>query len=387
MSVMKLRGKINFPANVTGTGGLQVVKTNGIWTISPSWDDLELIETLSDPETKEIWARDPATDIFYRISVDAFIDSLPDGPAGPTGAAGATSGIQQVYSTTTADADPGAGIFRLNNATPASATAAYLDNLDAGGATVSSIIDVWDDSTNTTKGFLRIEKSSDPTKWAQFTVTGSVVDGTGYRKLTLSAGAGSGAFTDGDTFSLSFFRSGDAGTNGAVAISGTPTINQFANWTDATTIKGTSITGLVKGNGASAPAAAVAGTDYVAPGTATAFTAQQYFTLATITDAGNLSWIFPGAQKAKVTLGGNRIMLGTTGAVEGATYSLWVFQDATGSRTITWTTVGSGSFDFGALGAPTLTTTASRADLLTFEAVTIAGTLRLRFSGIVRGFA
>lgn len=56
------------------------------------------------------------------------------------------------------------------------------------------------------------------------------------------------------------------GTNGAVAVSGTPTVNQFANWTDATTLKGTSITGLVKGNGASAPTAAISGTDY-APAT------------------------------------------------------------------------------------------------------------------------
>lgn len=334
------------------------------------------------------------------------------GATGATGTTGPTSGIRQTYSSTTADADPGAGTFRLNNATPASATAAYLDNVDAGGSTVSGIFDLWDDSTTTTKGFVRFEKSSDPTIWAQFSVTGSVVDGTGYRKLTLSSGSGSGAFTNGDTFSISFFRSGDAGTNGAVAVSGTPTVNQFANWVDATTVKGTSITGLVKGNGASAPAAAVAGTDYCAatsgstvlkgssgnttaatagtdfvrPDTASSFTAQQYFALATITDAANLAWTVSTGQKAKVTLGGNRTMNAVTGAVEGATYSLWVVQDATGSRTISWTTTGAGSFDFGAAGAPTLTTTASKADLLTFEAFSIGGTLKLRFSGIMRAF-
>lgn len=133
---------------------------------------------------------------------------------GDTGAAGSAQGIRQAYSTTTADADPGNGVFRLNHATPASATAAYLDNLDAGGATVSGIFDLFDDSTATTKGVIRFQKTTDPAVWAQFAVTGSVVDGTGYRKLTLSGGAGSGAFTNSDSFSITFFRSGDNGANG-----------------------------------------------------------------------------------------------------------------------------------------------------------------------------
>lgn len=139
------------------------------------------------------------------------------GARGATGAAGATgntSGIRQAYSSTTTDADPGAGTFRLNNATPASATAAYLDNVEAGGATVSTIFDLWDDSGSTVRGFVRFEKSTDATVWAQFQVTGTVVDGTGYRKLTLANGAGSGAFTNTDTFSITFFRTGDPGAIG-----------------------------------------------------------------------------------------------------------------------------------------------------------------------------
>lgn len=233
---------------------------------------------------------------------------------------------------------------------------------------------------------------------------------------------------------------GPTGPSGAVGVSGTPTVNQFTTFTNATTIQGTSLTGLVKGNGASAPTAAVsatdyapattgtailkassggfanavsgtdyqapigtisgiakgnganlltaatAGTDYVSPTVATAFSAQQYFTIATITDAANLAWTVSSGQKGKVTLGGNRTMNAVTGGVEGATYSLWVLQDATGSRTISWTTTGSGSFDFGTAGAPTLTTTASRGDLLTFEAISLNGTFKLRFIGIMRGF-
>jgi hypothetical protein len=166
------------------------------------------------------------------------------GARGATGATGPTSGIKQAYSTTTTDTDPGAGIFQLNNATPASATAAYLDNLDSGGATVSTIFDLWDDSTTTTKGFVRFEKSSDPTIWAQFAVTGSVVDGTGYRKLTLTSGAGSGAFTNADAFSITFFRSGDKGADGAIAGSTGATDNAIlrADGTGGATLQNSAVT-------------------------------------------------------------------------------------------------------------------------------------------------
>lgn len=266
-------------------------------------------------------------------------------------------------------------------------------------------------------------------------ISGTITVGT---VTTLSPGASATVVNVG-TASAAILNFGiPQGTSGTLGASGTPTIGQFGVWTNATTQKGVSITGLVKGNGASDPTAAVAGTDYcaattgsailkaasgsttaatagtdycaatsgssvlkgasgntaaatagtdfVAPATATAFTAQQYYTLSTITDAANLVWTVSTGQKAKVTLGGNRTMNAVTGAVEGATYFLWAIQDATGSRTITWTTTGAGSFDFGTAGAPTLTTTASKADLLTFEALSIGGTLKLRYTGIVRGF-
>jgi hypothetical protein len=117
------------------------------------------------------------------------------------------------------------------------------------------------------------------------------------------------------------------------------------------------------------------------------WTAQQTSTIATLTDAANISWDVSAAQKAQVTLAGNRTVNAVSNAVAGTTYLLWVIQDATGSRTLTWTTSGAGSFDFGTDGAPTLTTTASRADLLAFEAISIGGTLKLRFAGIKKGFS
>jgi len=126
-------------------------------------------------------------------------------------------------------------------------------------------------------------------------------------------------------------------------------------------------------------------TDYAA--VATNFTASQTFTLATLVDGASIAWATGSAQKAQVTLAGNRTMAAVTGAVAGTTYYLWVIQDATGSRTLAYTTTGAGSFDFGTAGAPTLTLTASKADLLCFEAVSIAGTLKLRYCGIAKGFS
>lgn len=117
------------------------------------------------------------------------------------------------------------------------------------------------------------------------------------------------------------------------------------------------------------------------------FTKQQTATIQTLTDAATVAWDCSLGQKARVTYAGNRTMGAVTNAVEGTSYFLWAVQDATGTRVPTWTTSGAGSFDFGLLGAPTLTTTASQADLLCFEAVSIAGTLKLRFCGIQRAFS
>lgn len=127
----------------------------------------------------------------------------------------ANDAIPLVFSTSTVDADPGAGTLRLNNATIASATAAYVDNTDADGATISGILDTYDDSTNTVRGQLTIRSKSVATTRHVFNVTGSVVDGTGYRKLTLAYVSGSGTFTNGDSLWMIFDRTSDKGADGA----------------------------------------------------------------------------------------------------------------------------------------------------------------------------
>ena len=120
---------------------------------------------------------------------------------------------------------------------------------------------------------------------------------------------------------------------------------------------------LLKGAGTSAITTATAGTDFVAPSTATNFTAQQYFGTSTLTDGATISWAVGSAQVAQVTLGGNRTFGAPTGLVNGGFYALAVIQDATGSRTISWNSV----FKWTGGTAPTLSTGAGAKDYFVFR--------------------
>lgn len=88
-----------------------------------------------------------------------------------------------------------------------------------------------------------------------------------------------------------------------------------------------------------------------------------YFPEATLTDGTTISWDVGSSPVAKVTLGGNRTLSAPTNGATGQFISLAVIQDGTGSRTLTWNS----AYEFTADTAPTLTTTASKADLFVFK--------------------
>jgi len=124
----------------------------------------------------------------------------------------------------------------------------------------------------------------------------------------------------------------------------------------------TSISGVLKGS-SSALAAATAGTDFVAPATATNFTAQQYFGNVALTDAATVAWAANTAQVATFTfVSSNRTMGAPTGLVSGAYYGLAVIQNS-GSNTLTWNSV----FKWAGGTAPTLSTAASAKDYFVFR--------------------
>ena len=151
--------------------------------------------------------------------------------------------------------------------------------------------------------------------------------------------------------------------------------------------KVTGTAGLLKTAMDGTASVATAGTDYVAPNVTTAFSRQQAFTLATLVDGATITWDGDTQQIAKVILGGNRSIQALTTPREGGYYEVTLIQDATGSRVPTWANTGAGSYDFGSDGVPALTTTANRADILGFKALTVAGVLKLRFVGIRKGFS
>ena len=126
--------------------------------------------------------------------------------------AGGDSAMFQ-YSTTTSDADPGAGKFRLNNATISSATEMYIDDLEFNGTDVSAWVQSWDDVTgnDTNRGRIRISKANTLDTWMVFKVTGAITDASGYSKISLVYIDTAGTFADDDKVFISFVASGEDG--------------------------------------------------------------------------------------------------------------------------------------------------------------------------------
>ena len=122
----------------------------------------------------------------------------------------------------------------------------------------------------------------------------------------------------------------------------------------------TTLTGVLKGNGTSAFTAATAGTDYVAPGTATTFTAQQTFkevkdTVHTITDGAGFEIDPANGSIQVVTLGASRTPAATN--FEAGQVVLLGIDDGS-AYTITWSTVNPTWVKVGGTAsAPTLATT------------------------------
>lgn len=118
------------------------------------------------------------------------------------------------FDTTTTDADPGAGDVRFNHATPASVTAIYFDNVDRDGVTITAWLDSFDDSTNTHKGVLTFTPAATPTAKLIYDVSGTVVDGTGYRKVTVSHVSGTTLPSNAAHLAVVFSRTGNVGVIG-----------------------------------------------------------------------------------------------------------------------------------------------------------------------------
>jgi len=120
---------------------------------------------------------------------------------------------QFTYSTTTTDSDPGSGVVRFNNANLASATIAYIDDLEANGTDVSAWVQSFDNvvGNDTNRGRIRISKANSLVVWAVYKVTGAVVDASGYTKVNLVYIDSAGTLANNDKVFISFVSSGEDG--------------------------------------------------------------------------------------------------------------------------------------------------------------------------------
>lgn len=159
----------------------------------------------------------------FATDMDTFLAALPtfrtqaNALAAGMGAisAGTAIGIPYTFSTTTADADPGAGTLRLDNATQNLATTIRADLAGSDGSDFTDVLATFDDSTSTVKGYIGLQKLADPTKWILFSVS-ALASPAGYRNITVAVVAASAAspFAAGDDLVLKFTRNGDKGDTG-----------------------------------------------------------------------------------------------------------------------------------------------------------------------------
>lgn len=85
-------------------------------------------------------------------------------------------------------------------------------------------------------------------------------------------------------------------------------------------------------------------------------------TITTLTDGATITPNLQTSCNFTVTLGGNRTMANPSAMTVGQSGSIFIVQDGTGSRTLSW-----GSYwDFIQGSAPTLTTTASAVDRIDY---------------------
>ena len=98
-------------------------------------------------------------------------------------------------------------------------------------------------------------------------------------------------------------------------------------------------------------------------GTAQSFTTAHGFAASTLVEGtSTIDWDLSANQVARITLTGNRTLSNPTNKVEGNVYILTVKQDGTGGRTLSF----SSDYKFAGGSAPSITTTANKADVLTF---------------------
>ena len=120
-------------------------------------------------------------------------------------------------------ADPTTGILRFNHATLASVTAIAIDatSADTGNPDVSDLIASIDDGTNSThEGYIFVRKHGTPATFMAYSVSGAIVDNTGWLQIPVTHSSSGGTLSNADTLYISFSRSGNVGATGSTGSTG-----------------------------------------------------------------------------------------------------------------------------------------------------------------------
>ena len=241
----------------------------------------------------------------------AYVDSI----LGSATSAATSASAAATSATNAANSASAASSSASDASASASAAAASYDSFDdryLGAKASAPTVD--NDGNSLLTGAIYWNSTSN-TMW--------VWNGSAWVQATLTAGsfvtlAGTETLTN-----KTISGSNNTITNVSLSTGVTGTLPVANGGTGATTL-----TGILKGNGTSAFTAATAGTDYVAPGIATTFTAQQNFTGSTTVTAAKLTNAVETINSGNVSATGTINFDVTTSAV------LYYYGNATGNWTV-----------------------------------------------------
>lgn len=156
----------------------------------------------------------------------AFLDHIGGGAS--------AAGLQWNFdSSTTTNADPGAGDIRLNNATPASVTEIAISYTagDDDASDLEAFVKSFDDVANPANyGTIYLRNASDPSEFVILKVTSTITDGTTYGRYAVTHVASSGTWSNGDSLILEYTLHADPGSAkpGKYDATAAPTANDDA---------------------------------------------------------------------------------------------------------------------------------------------------------------
>lgn len=119
----------------------------------------------------------------------------------------------------TANADPGAGYIRVNNAAVASATALYISETDYFGGSLAGLL-----QSITPNSILQIVKLGNPAVFATFTLTTTATDNGTYDTFSLTYRSGPGGFAQGDRLAVVVMPAGPTATLATYTVAALPAL-------------------------------------------------------------------------------------------------------------------------------------------------------------------